>query len=107
MRTWWDGDDVWGSIKVLNTPSGKILQSLVDDQIQLGVSSRSLGSLQESSRGSIVQDDLSLICWDIVQDPSTRGAFMRLSESKISERQLFSKADRINRLLNKITRGDG
>lgn len=106
LRTWWEGNDVWGSIQVLNTPSGKILQELVNDQIQLGVSSRSLGSLKESSQGSIVQDDLALICWDIVQDPSTRGAFMRLSESKIPEKKIFSKADRINRLLNKITQGD-
>ena len=97
---WWEGKDLMGKIKVLSTPSGKILESLVNDGVTLGISSRALGSVHESQGRTIVEDDLQLICFDIVSEPSTRGAFMNLTESKI--KQPYSKADRINRLLNDI-----
>lgn len=97
---WWEGKDLKGKIKVLSTPSGKILESLINDGVTLGISSRALGSVRESHQGTMVEDDLQLICFDIVSEPSTKGAFMHLSESKI--KQPFSKADRINRLLNDI-----
>jgi len=97
---WWEGKDLKGKIKVLSTPSGKILESLVNDGVTLGISSRALGSVHESQGKTIVEDDLQLICFDIVSEPSTDGAFMSLAESKI--KQPYSKADRINRLLNDI-----
>jgi len=97
---WWESNDLMGKIRVLSTPSGKILESLVNDGVTLGISSRALGSVHESGGKTIVEDDLQLICFDIVSEPSTQGAFMKLSESKI--KQPFSKADRINRLLNDI-----
>lgn len=97
---WWEGKDLMGKIKVLSTPSGQILKALIDDGITLGISSRGLGSVRENMGKTIVQEDFQLICFDIVSEPSTQGAFMRLSESK--QRQIWSKADRINRLLNDI-----
>ena len=97
---WWEGKDLKGKIKVLSTPAGKILESLVNDGVTLGISSRALGSVHESQGKTIVEDDLQLICFDIVSEPSTQGAFMSLTESKI--KQPYSKADRINRLLNNI-----
>jgi hypothetical protein len=97
---WWESNDLKGKIRVLSTPAGKILESLVNDGVRLGISSRALGSVHESAGKTIVEDDLQLICFDIVSEPSTQGAFMQLSESKI--RQPFSKADRINRMLNDI-----
>ena len=97
---WWEGKDLLGKIKVLTTPSGKILESLINDGVKLGISSRALGSVHESAGKTIVEDDLQLICFDIVSEPSTQGAFMGLTESKI--KQPFSKADRLNRLLNDI-----
>ena len=97
---WWEGQDLKGKIKVLSTPAGKILESLVNDGVTLGISSRALGSVHESQGKTIVEDDLQLICFDIVSEPSTNGAFMSLAESKI--KQPYSKADRINRLLNDI-----
>jgi hypothetical protein len=97
---WWEGQDLLGKIKVLSTPSGKILESLINDGVKLGISSRALGSVHESAGKTIVEDDLQLICFDIVSEPSTQGAFMQLSESKI--REPFSKADRLNRILNDI-----
>jgi len=97
---WWDGNDLKGKIKVLTTPAGKILESLIHDQVKCGISSRSLGSVKEHQGQTIVEDDLQLICFDIVSEPSTQGAFMMMNEVK--QKQVNSKADRINRLLNDI-----
>ena len=97
---WWEGKDLMGKIKVLSTPSGKILESLINDGVKLGISSRGLGSVRESQGKTLVEDDFQLICFDIVSEPSTQGAYMMMNESK--EKQIWSKADRINRLLNDI-----
>jgi hypothetical protein len=103
-EVWWDGDNVMGKCKILNTPSGQILQSLVHSGVKLGISSRGMGSVHEDRMGNtIVEDDFNLICFDFVSDPSTIGAFMSLKESKNVNR-IYTKADRINRLLNDITR---
>jgi len=102
---WWDGNDVKGKVEILNTPSGQILKSLVQSNVKLGISSRGLGSVTESEGGStMVQDDFQLICFDFVSEPSTTGAFMGLRESKIvsGEPNIFTKADKINRILNDI-----
>ncbi len=102
---WWDGDDVMGKVKVLNTPSGQILRSLVDSDVTLGISSRGMGSVHEDRNGdTVVEDDFNLICFDFVSDPSTIGAFMRLSEGRTSMNEVYTKADRINRILNDIIR---
>ena len=102
---WWQGDDVMGKCKVLNTPSGQILRSLVDSGVTLGISSRGMGSVHEDRQGNtIVEDDFNLICFDFVSDPSTIGAFMKLSEGKTNINKVYTKADRINRILNDILR---
>jgi hypothetical protein len=90
---------LWARCKVLNTPSGKILQALVNDGVKLGISSRGLGSVSESQGKTIVEDDFQLICFDFVSEPSTPNAFM-IKEAK--ENNVFTKADRINRALNSI-----
>ena len=100
-EVWWDGSAVMGKVKVLNTPSGKILQELIGDGVKLGISSRGLGSVKESQGQTIVEDDFQLICFDFVSEPSTPDAYMALQESKNSP-NIFTKADRINRLLNDI-----
>ena len=98
---WWDGKNVMGKIKVLNTPSGNILKSLVDGGVKLGISSRGLGSVHEDNNGNtIVEDDFQLICFDFVSEPSTPGAYMSVREG--IKKDIFSKADRINRILNDI-----
>ena len=102
-EVWWDDKNVMGKVKVLNTPSGKILQALVNDGASLGISSRGLGSVHESTNGTIVEDDFQLICFDFVSEPSTPGAYMSISEGKTyDEPNVFNKADKINRMLNDI-----
>ena len=98
-EVWWDGPNVMGKVKVLNTPSGKILQELVSDGVKLGISSRGLGSVTENQGRTIVEDDFQLICFDFASEPSTPNAFM-IKEAK--ENKVFTKADRINRALNSI-----
>ena len=102
-EVWWDNKNVMGKVKVLNTPSGQILQALVNDGASLGISSRGLGSVHESTNGTIVEDDFQLICFDFVSEPSTPGAYMSISEGKnYEEPNVFTKADKINRMLNDI-----
>tara|TARA_R110002033_G_scaffold167295_1_gene206366 strand:- start:1096 stop:1686 length:591 start_codon:yes stop_codon:yes gene_type:complete len=98
---WWDGDDVMGKVQVLDTPAGKVLQELAKAGVTLGISSRGLGSVKEDKGSTIVEDDFQLICFDFVSEPSTTGAFM-MKENK--EPNIFTKADKINRLLNDILR---
>jgi len=96
---------VYGTVELLDTPSGKILQSLVESGVKLGISSRGVGSTKKQGDYHVVQDDFQLICWDYVSEPSTPGAFM-LPEGKTIKshelRQIFNKSDRIDRIVNDI-----
>jgi hypothetical protein len=103
-RYWMDGDTVMGAIKILDTPCGEIVKGIVKSGGQVGISSRGLGSVVNESNGtSIVQEDFTLICFDIVADPSTPGAFMnpqKIRESK--ELKVHDKDYRVNSILNSI-----
>jgi hypothetical protein len=78
----WDGDDLCGTVEILNTPAGNILKELFKSGITLGISSRGLGSvktLTEADGGETVevQPDFELITFDFVSNPSTHGAFLK------------------------------
>ena len=91
--------------RLLDTPSGKILQSLVESGVTLGISSRGVGSTKSSGEHQVVQDDFQLICWDFVSEPSTPGAFMMSEGVEINAAELqkhFTKSDRIDRIFNDI-----
>jgi len=76
-NAWWNGDAIKGDIEILPTPAGKILETLVRSGVKLGVSSRGVGSVKlDENQTQIVQDDYQLICWDIVSEPSTQGAYL-------------------------------
>lgn len=90
---WFDGDDVLGNIEVLSTPSGNIVRELIKNNIRLGVSSRGMGSVRQMAEGTVeVQEDFSLVCFDIVSNPSTHGAFLNES-SKALEMNPYSRVD--------------
>jgi len=100
-----DGGIVYGTVELLDTPSGKILQSLVESGVKLGISSRGVGSTKKQGDYHVVQDDFQLICWDYVSEPSTPGAFMLPEGKRIQSSELqkvFNKSDRIDRILNDI-----
>ena len=105
-EVWWDGKDVMGKVQVLNTPSGQVLRSLVESGVKLGISSRGLGSVHESQGRTIVEDDFQLICFDFVSEPSTTGAFMMTENKNLNLDSVYTKADRINRALNEVLRGE-
>jgi len=102
---WWDGENVMGKVRVLSTPSGQVLKSLVEAGVKLGISSRGLGSTKEKNGKTYVNDDFQLICFDFVSEPSTPGAYMMSEGMEKSLNNVFTKADRINRALNNILEG--
>ena len=99
---WMEDKAVMGKVKVLNPDAGKTLRALVEDGVKLGISSRGMGSVSEGAMDKVVvQEDFQLICFDFVSEPSTPNAFM-MREAKEFNNRVFTKADRINRLLNEV-----
>ena len=77
-----EGREVVGEAEILNTPSGKVAQALINDGVKIGISSRGMGTLSEDIKGNKnVNEDFKLITFDLVADPSTRGAFPEISEA--------------------------
>lgn len=74
-----DGKDFYGKAKILETPYGKIVQSLLDEGAKIAVSTRGLGTLVRGADGiDLVQDDFQLAtAADIVADPSAPNAFVQ------------------------------
>ena len=72
------GSNFIGKAKILNTPMGKIAESLISEGVKLGVSSRGVGSLQVTREGiNVVGEDFMLAtAADIVADPSAPDAFV-------------------------------
>lgn len=71
-----EGKDVVGKARILDTPMGQIVQGLLEGGVQLGVSTRGMGSLERRGDAMYVKDDFMLNTIDIVQDPSAPGAFV-------------------------------
>ena len=104
-KLWWQGDDVMGKIEVLNTPSGQILKALVKSGVKLGISSRGLGSVKQEKNQTIVEDDFQLICFDMVSEPSTPGAYMRSTANISPQVNLYIKEEnKIDNLIKDILR---
>jgi len=74
-----EGKDFYGKAKLLDTPYGNIVKNLINEGAQFGVSTRGMGTLEESKEGyKIVKDDFHLAtAADIVADPSAPDAFVR------------------------------
>ena len=72
-----EGTNFIGKAKLMETPMGKIAKSLLEEGVQLGVSSRGLGSIKKEGTCSVVADDFILsTAADIVADPSAPDAFV-------------------------------
>jgi len=72
-----EDNNFYGKARILDTPMGQIAKSLLDEGIQLGVSSRGMGSLEERNGANYVRDDFMLAtAADIVADPSAPDAFV-------------------------------
>lgn len=107
-----DGANFVGKAKILDTPYGKIVKSLIDEGAQLGVSSRGLGSLRTQNGVHMVQDDFHLAtAADIVADPSAPDAFVRgIMEGKewVFQNGSFKEIDydRTKKALNEASKAD-
>jgi len=102
---WADDEVVYGKIEILPTPMGNIARNLIESNVKIGISSRALGSVRSRGDADIVQDDLHLICWDLVSEPSTPGAYMMREAKEVDPRilnKIFSKSDRLDRIANDI-----
>lgn len=67
----WDGNNVIGKAKIVDTPNGQIVKSLMKEGV-LAISSRGLGTVNES----YVDDDYTLITWDVVSTPSNPTSYV-------------------------------
>lgn len=78
-----DGNVFYGKSKVLSTPTGLIVRSLIDDGVRVGMSTRGLGQLVSESNGQARVKDFRLVAVDCVADPSFSKAFVNgILESK-------------------------
>ena len=71
-----EGSNVMGKARILDTPMGQIVKGLLEGGVQLGVSTRGMGSLEQRNGTAYVKDDFILNTVDIVQDPSAPNAFV-------------------------------
>ena len=72
-----EGNNFIGKAQILDTPMGNIAKNLLGEGVQLGVSSRGMGSIQRSEDCNVVSDDFMLTtAADIVADPSAPDAFV-------------------------------
>lgn len=106
---WWEGDVVWGRVEILeDMDQGRQLKTLFNNGIKVGISSRAVGSVKQQQQASVVQDDLQLICWDFVSEPSTPGAFMMREAKELTADQrkevskFLKKSDKLDRIANEL-----
>ena len=103
---WWDGNQVIGKIEVLPTTSGNILKALIENNVQVGVSSRGMGSLKQMGEILEVQDDFELLCWDFVSTPSNPGSYMHVIKEGLDFTSQ-TQYGRVNSLLSEILCANG
>jgi len=99
-----EGNNFMGKAQILDTPMGKIAKNLLEEGVQLGVSSRGMGSIDKREDVNVVMDDFMLAtAADIVADPSAPDAFVNgimegkewvwdngiLKESKVAKYQRY------------------
>lgn len=112
----WEGRTLVGEMKLHLSPgfkqygicstSGDLAASMILDGIQIGVSSRAVGSVEQKMGVLMVGDDLELVCWDIVLEPSTNNAWIATDARDLQpyieseERSGNSMIEKINRIKN-------
>ena len=110
----WEGDNLLGTVEVLGTPSGNILNELFKSGIKLGISSRGMGSVEtvtEDTGDQVtqVQPDFELIAFDFVSNPSTHGAFMHPMNESVDKDlpagRTCGEYCKVESIINDIMRG--
>jgi hypothetical protein len=70
---WMDGPNGYGKMKILPTPMGQLVKTMLESGVKLGVSSRGSGNVKEDGSGEV--SDFEIITVDIVAQPSAPGAY--------------------------------
>lgn len=88
-KLWWEGKTLMGEGVILNTPCGKVLKALINDNVRVGISSRGVGNGKVNEEGILViGESYKLITFDVVADPSTFAAFQeKVSASSTTKRE--------------------
>lgn len=105
---WWNNDEVWGTVEILNTPNGKVAQTLMEAGVKIGISSRGVGDTKKDHQGyDVVDESFMLVAFDLVSEPSTHNAWLHESRQiSVDEvKKIIPKVDRVNRAVNEILSG--
>ena len=70
---WMEGDNGYGKLKILPTPMGQLVKTMLESGVKLGVSSRGSGNVTEDGSGQV--SDYEIITVDVVAQPSAPGAY--------------------------------
>jgi hypothetical protein len=105
-----DGNVFYGKSKVLSTPCGQIVRSLINDGVKVGMSSRALGTLEEGTKHNTVKN-MKLVAIDCVADPSYPSAFVNgILESKqwvmVDDNKYEEVYENFERSLNRLPKKD-
>ncbi len=99
----WKGNDVIGKIKILDTPSGRIAKELFREGVKIGISSRAMGSTKNIDESTVeVENDLSIVSFDLVSSPSTQFAFLENLNESLNINNKLHKYYRLNKIITDI-----
>lgn len=90
-EAWMDGDNAVGKCKILNTPSGLIVQNLIAGGVKLGVSSRGTGNVTTEG----VVEDFAFVTLDIVAQPSGPGCYPDVVRESVENKRILSLAEAV------------
>lgn len=90
-EAWMDGDNAVGKCKILNTPSGMIVQNLIQGGVKLGVSSRGTGNVTNEG----VVEDFAFVTLDIVAQPSGPGCYPDVVRESVEQPKIMSLAEAV------------
>ena len=90
-EAWMDGDNAMGKCKILNTPSGQIVQSLIQGGVKLGVSSRGTGNVTNEG----IVEDFAFVTLDIVAQPSGPGCYPDVVRESVENKKIMTLAEAV------------
>jgi hypothetical protein len=110
VKMWWEGNTLHGTLEIITSPGyttsgivsmpGDYVIEYLKRGVRLGISSRGLGSVKKVKDENIVQSDFELLCFDLVINPSTPGAYLytenpktTFSESSTSDKKVIQNSN--------------
>lgn len=90
-EAWMDGNNAVGKCKILNTPSGQIVQNLIEGGVRLGVSSRGTGNVNHEG----IVEDFSFVTLDIVAQPSGPGCYPDVVREAQEDKKILTLAEAV------------